>query len=400
MFTAYPKFRQLFTDILQEILSHGDAYVPVKVALGPRHSFRSISFDPSKLEALNRIWESEEPHSIWLFSKEDPVQFSISIGRTPTNFYILSITLERDYLKDPRNVSELLQTAKNLYEIIHPAYGSIMDFEEVMPMNASLGNASPTEIRRALPGVYWANFLGPEYVELFGADRVFSTSCYRLERLKDGGVLLVLSPSPLDYHAEPEKFKQLASEVKIHLGEDAFDTGDPFYHGSTPKFRWQDEWPNDQGGLALRRVKQDILSSVSHEQWKKWVLDSPLIARKFVASAVNNGFLLDFSENSLDLLDTYLENARSRPASLDLGMLLNVASYVSEVIIKKTGATWAFEGADELPSLKIDKITVNPLSRTLKVLEEREKFKPWFELVSRELVPQLKSTEGSQNIRG
>src|SRR5205823_13134419 len=95
--------------------------------------------------------------------------------------------------------------------------------------------------KRVLPNFYWENFLGPEYFNMFGVDKVLSSLFYSAERLPDGGALLLLTKSPLDNLSERREVKKRRTEAKSHLGLEAFDTGDISHKGKVPIFRFLEE---------------------------------------------------------------------------------------------------------------------------------------------------------------
>src|SRR3989475_11657853 len=107
-------------------------------------------------------------------------------------------------------------------------YGRVSTNETVRWVESPLGKMSlGTALRRALPDIYWANFFGPEYVEMFGSDRGNSAPIHSVESLSDGGALLVLSPSPLDFLKDPGEFDRLRLHLKRHTGEEACDQDCP-----------------------------------------------------------------------------------------------------------------------------------------------------------------------------
>src|SRR5260370_1425459 len=72
----------------------------------------------------------------------------------------------------------------------------------------------------SLRGLFWANFFGPEYVDMWGREKLLAAPCYKVEPLSDGGVLLLLMESPLD--ASKPEYKAKKQELFSYLGEEAF----------------------------------------------------------------------------------------------------------------------------------------------------------------------------------
>src|SRR5439155_12634840 len=75
--------------------------------------------------------------------------------------------------------------------------------------------------RQALQGVFWANFVGPEYVQVLGEERLDKSPAYKVEKLPDGGMLLLLSESPFD--ASKDEYQARKQQLRSYLGVDAFN---------------------------------------------------------------------------------------------------------------------------------------------------------------------------------
>ena len=86
--------------------------------------------------------------------------------------------------------------------------------------------------------IYLVNIYGPPYIEFFGKERILSTPCHLVEKLKCGSIWLQLLPglprSPEDYSLWEEREKL----VREHLDNNAFcDTSLPASHKrNAPKF--------------------------------------------------------------------------------------------------------------------------------------------------------------------
>ncbi len=87
----------------------------------------------------------------------------------------------------------------------------------------------------AIPGMYWMNFFGPEYLELIGRERLLSAPAY--ESLPAGdGVLLSLDASP-EAWCEPE-YKEREHAVIGHIGRKYFfSRDDPDRQTVAPDFQ-------------------------------------------------------------------------------------------------------------------------------------------------------------------
>lgn len=139
-----------------------------------------------------------------------------------------SLYLENKFLRDPAGLEASLNFAKLLYELFRPAYGHAEHAKDFSAKNQLTYKQGVTVVQKwvgrkldkCLPGVYWANWFGPEYVKFFGAEKFKSAPCYRNEELSDGGYLILISPSPFDYgEAETAEAERALMD---HLGVDAF----------------------------------------------------------------------------------------------------------------------------------------------------------------------------------
>jgi hypothetical protein len=132
--------------------------------------------------------------------------------------------------KKEDGIPKLLDFATDLFIELKMLYGRIhheedwhkknMFIKEPQPDGSFLTYAVGVDWEKNLPGVYWCNFLGKEYVEWFGRDKILSTPCRELKELENGGVRILAYESPLIYQTE----EALGAEKRIieHLGEEAF----------------------------------------------------------------------------------------------------------------------------------------------------------------------------------
>jgi hypothetical protein len=77
-----------------------------------------------------------------------------------------------------------------------------------------------SDIRRCLPGIYWANFFGSQYVNWFGESKFQNLPSYTQQDLLQGGKLILSSGSPLDYEQSAVVEREVF--MRKELGESAF----------------------------------------------------------------------------------------------------------------------------------------------------------------------------------
>src|SRR5947209_19113470 len=109
-------------------------------------------------------------------------------------FEPLIMHVERDFLKSVDRLTEFVTLLKELYGVIRPAYSDVM-ITEMMEHDNIEGrrNLIGTDLKRALPNLHWATFLGPEYVNMFGVDRVLTTPFYYSAHFADFEYLLCVT---------------------------------------------------------------------------------------------------------------------------------------------------------------------------------------------------------------
>lgn len=139
----------------------------------------------------------------------------------------LNMGLDMAFFAADEHAEHFLQFAKSLYEWGDMVYGFAAhpnDYKAQtwLPQQVIIGNrlvgAVGQKVMDALPGIFWANFFGPDYVNWFGREKFDQLPCYRLEELPDGGRLVLTSPSPLEYDTSGET----QEAIKHYLGRLAF----------------------------------------------------------------------------------------------------------------------------------------------------------------------------------
>ena len=137
--------------------------------------------------------------------------------------------IEDEFFANQKHIQAFLDFSKALFAWGDMVYGFAAhehEYEEqnVLPapimIEGKLIKVGGTDIRKCLPGVYWANFFGKEYVQWFGENLFLSTPGYKKEPLPGEGWLVLTASTPLAYdHDEPRRLK---SALRRHLGEEAF----------------------------------------------------------------------------------------------------------------------------------------------------------------------------------
>lgn len=152
-------------------------------------------------------------------------EIAISMGFMASGgFNTLSIWVEEEYFESQSRTENFLQMSVTIYDLLCPVYGSIHQTQDAIKMatvqDPRYGQTViPVDLRKGLPNVFWANFFGPEYVELIGKHKLLSTPCHEIRQLSDGGVLILTTLSPL---APSLEIRTKQKAVRDYWGEDLF----------------------------------------------------------------------------------------------------------------------------------------------------------------------------------
>jgi hypothetical protein len=106
---------------------------------------------------------------------------------------------------------DLVQTAKQLYEIMQPAYGYIDD-----PLAAEYpGSPLQRAMERQIISLNWVNFFGPEYVDQYGRDFLLDIPGWKTEDLPGAGIFYQSRPT---FAVEDEDaYQEWQQKVKHHF---------------------------------------------------------------------------------------------------------------------------------------------------------------------------------------
>jgi len=91
---------------------------------------------------------------------------------------------------------------------------------ELTDKHGNLVGYNPPKEKWLLKGFFWANFFGPEYVTMFGKDKLLSAPWTKAEELSDGGFFTLISNSPFD--ASKAKYQARKKALYTYFGDEAF----------------------------------------------------------------------------------------------------------------------------------------------------------------------------------
>jgi hypothetical protein len=309
------------------------------------HEPERLHFEPKNFGLLQQMWQSEagtldfrrgKPFPVWTAFRQWPCEYN--------RFNEVTGGIDERYFADKENLDALLSGAIDLYcwgKIDHGFICHATDWEEKnyfgRPTRISGGKITSTGgiwLQEGLPGIYWANFFGPIYVEFLGREKFEELPAYRKEPLPDGGVLVLTGPTPLDFAAETRAAEEVIIEV---LGRNAFfEKAYPEKSTSAPVFVFKQL---SKGPITVEG--SDPIAEVIPD------VDDYLARVQRIAEEWASGFkdALDFSSDSLRRVDDYILSKSRRllhPWTNEDGRLLikELVAYYGEVLRRTFGGVW------------------------------------------------------------
>jgi len=227
--------RRIARQLLEEIYRHGQEFAPELFdAEG-----QMIPVDPDNLERLIEQWVCYD-NTVMRRETRYESEIAVTMPRSASRFNFIKLWVEEAYFKSQANTEDFLQLSVAIYDLLCPAYGRIHQSHDMIEMatvqDPRYGRTIvPVDIRKGLPGIYWANFFGPEYVDLIGGERLFSAPGEYVQVLSDGGALVLTTSSPLDPSLEANRARQ--KSVRDHFGEGFFYHWGRSITSKVPQFR-------------------------------------------------------------------------------------------------------------------------------------------------------------------
>jgi len=212
--------RDIGEKFLSILYDYGQDYAPEKVDYGKK-------WKPLRSNHFSSLLENWPKVNNVLFKRDRKYESEIAIllGDLPKTPKGLSCWIEESFYRDPSNREQFLETAKLFYDLLHPHYSLIHSAEDMLEMatvqDPRFGKTIlPINLEKGFPGIYWANFWGPSYVDKLGRKKLLSAPSYKVEELSDGGLLVLTAPSPLVQSNTELKLR--CKELKDYIGKDNF----------------------------------------------------------------------------------------------------------------------------------------------------------------------------------
>ena len=160
---------------------------------------RGLGFEPTNLASYAALRGDfgfapitrEVP--IGAYRKKNPIikvpagKVVISIGFNPTDF-------RHDFENRNQVMVAILDAMIKVYYFLSPDFGKGGNSYAFGSVDGNLRDY-----------LFPINFFGPKEVERIGRRRILAAPAYKVEELKDGGILLLISPNPFEFQVDPKK---------------------------------------------------------------------------------------------------------------------------------------------------------------------------------------------------
>jgi hypothetical protein len=196
-----------------------------------------IRYGPSENRTFELSETTPEQKEKWFvrtnggfFRIKKPWKFDINIFYFHSNKRkfpsSLHISCSPRYFEKQSWVEEYLKLHNDLYLWGEMDHGSISLWNEFLDKNVYPGGgAGGPNISVSLPGIYWINYFGPNYVDRLGKRKFESLNCYKKYRLNDGGFFIQSRESIFDYTGKGNSIED--NRIINHLGREEFFIKEP-----------------------------------------------------------------------------------------------------------------------------------------------------------------------------
>jgi hypothetical protein len=219
--------REMGDTILRFLAQTGDIFVPEVFDGGKLTNGSKVKFDPDNLSLPLDAWVDQRQSLGIIAQRHSPVEVSIVVSASDfLMFDHLGMSVDSAWFTSSERLDHFVTVAKSLYEIVHANNGYIQNWRserlvgELTDKYGNLVGYDPPKEKWLLKGFFWANFFGPEYVTMFGKDKLLSAPWTKAEELSDGGFLTLISNSPFD--ASKPEYQARKKALYTYFGDKAF----------------------------------------------------------------------------------------------------------------------------------------------------------------------------------
>ncbi|MDQ7827209.1 MAG: hypothetical protein RDV48_30730 [Candidatus Eremiobacteraeota bacterium] len=209
-------------DFFHLLIEQGEIFVPDRVFHPWRTRLTGACFEGNNLDDAIRIWVNKRKnpnficHTINMW-KEKPFRIFIIVcwnRGAHALFNEIAFWIGSEYLSTGYGTEPLLRIGESLFDYTGGLYGFITRYD------AEESHFQRERLNEHLPGIFWAQFLGPLYIDFFGEERIKSAPCYDRKTLTNGGVFLQTAQFPTGQEAPEDRESEKI--LKDFLNHDAF----------------------------------------------------------------------------------------------------------------------------------------------------------------------------------
>lgn len=370
---------------LQMLISEDDIFLPEKYDNREPERF---SFDAADITRAVEIWTG--PTAWLLLKRRKPFHMTTTVEwvyKEQRRFNEIRGSVDARVFEHEEGVGKFLRFAKRVWIWGEATHGYVCHESDWnaknrfgRPTRVSSGRLVWTggvDLRQGLPGIYWANFFGPQYVDFFGSQKLPSVPAYHKEKLPDGGFVILTARSPLDFGTPA--VHALEQAVVDHLGRDAFFQKDnPEKQCRTPIFAFKQA----STGHPFEVKASDPVTEFIPDP-HSFIAEAPALAE---AAAESFKARLDYSGDSLKLVDDLILRKSRRLGGVSTQrertreLIRQLTAYYGEVLQRNFSGRWlvARGSAGSLHpvvGLAIDEFQLMeyPFTRVIRLWEERQR---------------------------
>ncbi len=227
LYMKFYSLRDLGTDekakeFFHLLIEENEAFIPDRYHRIWKTELKGKRFDRNNLDDAVRIWISHTNSPYYYSStirmrREKPFHIWIVVcwNRGPhALFNEIAIWIGEEYLSMDYGTKPLLSLGESLYNYTGGLYGFITRYD------LKAAHFLSERLNFNLPGIFWAQFLGPQYIDFFEEERIKNAPCYLRKTLPDGGVLLQTAEFPTGLEAPADRESE--NILRDNLDHDAF----------------------------------------------------------------------------------------------------------------------------------------------------------------------------------
>jgi hypothetical protein len=217
--------QEIATKLLQTLYEKFPEFAPEYFDDNGKH----IHINYVEKDNIIKTWTKSE-NVLLLRHNPYPSEIALSMKYISAGFNTLNLWVAEEYFSQPSSTTRFLTLCLAIYDLIEPVYGAIHSVSDSLSMSTvndiRYGKTIvPVNLKKGLPGIYWANFFGPKYVEFMTRQKINSVRSYQNLELSDGGYLMITAESPLQ--VDPDELEK----IKTELGQQFF-------------YKWQQSIPS------------------------------------------------------------------------------------------------------------------------------------------------------------